>query len=125
MDVDAPLRFGAPGNSPPPNPPELAALIGLGASLLPLPPKQGGKNPSIVWKHFIKLASIDPKKGLNASIVKINIIAMVRKMVLRACCTTWRSVRSGIFPVMISKKLCLFKLRKKGKWFKCVSGCKL
>ena len=61
MDVDAPLRFGAPGNPPPPNPPEPAALIGLGASLLPLPPKQGGKNPSIVWKHFIKLASIDPK----------------------------------------------------------------
>nr|POE73495.1 hypothetical protein CFP56_33917 [Quercus suber] len=50
MDVDAPPRFGAPGdpNLPPPspgsvnpNPPEPAAPIGLGASLPPLSPKQG------------------------------------------------------------------------------------
>nr|POE98405.1 hypothetical protein CFP56_53152 [Quercus suber] len=69
MDVDAPPRFGAPGdpNSPPPspgsanpNPPELAAPIGLGASLPPLSPKQGDKDPSIVWEHFIKLAGSDP-----------------------------------------------------------------
>ena len=66
MDVDASPRFGAPKdpNPPPldPNPPELAASIGLGASLPPLSPKQGGKDPSIVWQHFIKLAGLDPKK---------------------------------------------------------------
>lgn len=70
MDVDAPPGFGAPGdpNLPPPspgsvnpNPPEPAAPIGLGASLPPLSPKQGGKDPSIVWQHFIKLAGFDPK----------------------------------------------------------------
>ena len=58
MDVDAPLGFGAhrdPNPPPPslgsanPNPPKLAILIGLGASLLLLSPKQGGKDPSIVW----------------------------------------------------------------------------
>ena len=49
MDVDAPLRFGAPGNPPPPNPPDPATLIGLGASLPLLSPKQGGKDLSIVW----------------------------------------------------------------------------
>jgi len=49
MDVDAPARFGAPGDPPPPNPPEPAALIGLGASLPPVPPKQGSRDPSIVW----------------------------------------------------------------------------
>ena len=57
MDVNAPPGFSAPGdpNPPPPsfgsanpNPPEPAAPIGLGASLLPLSPKQGGKDPSIV-----------------------------------------------------------------------------
>ena len=31
------------------------------------------------------------------------------------CCTTRRYVRSGIFSVMISKKLYLFKLKGKGK----------
>ena len=71
MDVNAPLGFGAPedSNPPPPspgsanpNPPEPAAPIGLGVSLLPLSPKQGGKDPSIVWQHFIKLAGPDPKK---------------------------------------------------------------
>nr|POE92208.1 hypothetical protein CFP56_27604 [Quercus suber] len=50
MDVDAPPGFGAPrdSNPPPPrpssanrNPVELAAPIGLGASLPPLSPKQG------------------------------------------------------------------------------------
>ena len=57
MDVNAPPRFGAPGdpNLPPPspgsanlNPPEPTAPIGLGASLPLLSPKQGGKDPSIV-----------------------------------------------------------------------------
>ena len=56
MDVDAPLGFGLLGdpNLPPPspgsanlNPPEPAAPIGLGASLPAVPPKQGGKDPSI------------------------------------------------------------------------------
>ena len=65
MDVDAPPRFGALGdpNPPPPslgsanpNPPEPVAPIGLGASLPPLSPKQGGKDPSTIWQHFIKLA---------------------------------------------------------------------
>ena len=69
MDVDAPPGFGVAGdpNPPPPsrgsanpNPPEPATPIGLGASLPPLSPKQGGKNPSIVWQHFIKLAGFDP-----------------------------------------------------------------
>ena len=91
MDVDAPPGFGAPGDSnpPPPSPgsanpnsPEPAAPIGLGASLPPLSPKQGGKDPSIVWQHFIKLVLIPIILGLNASIVKININVMVRKMVL-------------------------------------------
>ena len=45
MNVDAPPGFGAPGD---PNRPKLAAPIGLGASLSPLSPKQGGKDPSIV-----------------------------------------------------------------------------
>ena len=58
MDVDAPLGFGAHRD---PNPPKLATPIGLGASLLLLSPKQGGKDPSIVWQHFIKLAGFDPK----------------------------------------------------------------
>ena len=69
MDVDASPRFGAlrDPNPPPlgnanPNPPEPIAPIGLGASLPPLPPEQGGKDPSIVWQHFIKLTSCDPKK---------------------------------------------------------------
>ena len=57
MDVNAPPGFDAPGdpNPPPPspgsanpNPPESAAPIGLGASLPPLSPKQGGKDPSII-----------------------------------------------------------------------------
>ncbi|XP_030923504.1 uncharacterized protein LOC115953638 [Quercus lobata] len=68
MDVDAPLGFDALGDPNPPlpssssakpNPPELAAPIGLGASLPPLSPKQGGKDPSIVWQHFIKIAGFD------------------------------------------------------------------
>ena len=98
MDVVAPPRFGAPEdpNPPPPspgnanpNPPEPATPIGLGASLLPLSPKQGGKDPSIVWRHFIKVACFNPIiLGLNASIVKININVMVRKMVLQVCCNT-------------------------------------
>ena len=58
MNVDAPPGFGAPGD---PNRPKLAAPIGLSASLSPLSPKQGGKDPSIVWQHFIKLAGPDPK----------------------------------------------------------------
>ena len=56
MDVNVPLRFGDLGdpNPPPPssanpNPPELVASIGLVASLPSLSPKQGGKDPSIVW----------------------------------------------------------------------------
>ena len=58
MDVNASPGFGTPEdpNPPPPspgstnpNPPELATPIGLGASLPPLSPKQGGKDPSIVW----------------------------------------------------------------------------
>ena len=55
MDVNAQPRFGAlrdPNPPPPgsanPNPPELATPIGLGASLPPLSPKQGGKDPFIV-----------------------------------------------------------------------------
>ena len=62
MDVDTLPRFGAPRDPPPPNPPKHAAPIGLGASLPLLPPKQGGKDLSIVWQHFIKLAGLDPKK---------------------------------------------------------------
>ena len=71
MDVDAPPGFGALGdpNPPPPslgsanlNQLELAAPTGLGTSLSPLSPKQGGKDPSIVWQHFIKLAGPDSKK---------------------------------------------------------------
>ena len=66
MDVDASPGFGAPRdpNPPPPdpNPPEPATPIGIGASLPPLSPKQGGKDPSIVWQRFIKLAGLDPKK---------------------------------------------------------------
>ena len=45
MDVDAPPGFSAPRD---PNPLEPTAPIGLGASLPPLSPKQGGKDPSIV-----------------------------------------------------------------------------
>ena len=57
MDVDALLGFIAPEdpNPPPhgpgsanPNPPKPTTPIGLGASLPPLSPKQGGKGPSIV-----------------------------------------------------------------------------
>ena len=68
-DVDAPPRSSALGDpSPPPsgsanpNPLEPATPIELGASLPPLPPKQGGKDLSIAWHHFIKLAGLDPKK---------------------------------------------------------------
>ena len=57
MDVDAPPRFGAPGD---PNPPEPVAPIGLSASLSPLSSKQSGKDSSIIWQHFIKLAGFDP-----------------------------------------------------------------
>ena len=39
---------------------------------------------------------------------------MVRKMVLWACCTTWRCVRSGIFPMMIRKKLS-FQAKREGE----------
>ena len=57
MDVNTPPGFIAPEdpNPPPhgpgsanPNPPKPTAPIGLGASLPPLSPKQGGKDPSIV-----------------------------------------------------------------------------
>ena len=53
LDECAPLGFGAPRDPPTPNlpssnPPELVALIGLGASLPPLPLKQYDKDPSIV-----------------------------------------------------------------------------
>ena len=59
MDVDAPSGFGVAGdpNPPPPsrgsanpNPPEPATPIGLGASLPPLSPKQGG-NYSMAALH--------------------------------------------------------------------------
>ena len=59
MDVDAPPGFGVAGdpNPPPPsrgsanpNPPEPATPIGLGASLPPLSPKQGG-NYSMAALH--------------------------------------------------------------------------
>ena len=72
MDVDAPPGFGAPRDPNPPlpcpscanpNPPEPTAPIGLGASLPPLSPKQGGKDVSIVWQHFIKLAGFDPNNA--------------------------------------------------------------
>ena len=67
MNVDASPGFGAPRdpNPPPldPYPPKPAEPIGLGASLPPLSPRQGGKDPSIVWQHFIKLAGLDPKKS--------------------------------------------------------------
>ena len=66
MNVDASPGFGAPRdpNPPPldPNPLEPAEPIGLSASLPPLSPKQGGKDSSIIWQHFIKLAGLDPKK---------------------------------------------------------------
>ena len=65
MEVDAPLGFDAPRDPLSPgsaSPPKPAALIGLGVSLPPLRPKQGGKSPSIVWRHFTKLPSGDPKK---------------------------------------------------------------
>ena len=99
MDVDAPLGFGVhrdPNPPPPPspgsanpNPLEPVALIGLGASLPPLSPKQGGKVPSIVCSTSLSwLVLISRILGLNASIVKININVMERKMVLRACCNT-------------------------------------
>ena len=48
MDVNAPPGFGAPGDPPPLNPPEPATPIELGASLPQVPPKQGGRDPSIV-----------------------------------------------------------------------------
>ena len=58
MDVDAPLGFGALGdpNPPPPssanpNPPKPATPIGLGASLPPLSPKQGGNVYSMTTLH--------------------------------------------------------------------------
>ena len=60
--VNAPPRFGAPeGSLGSTNPPEPTTTTD-GASLLPLPPKQGGKDPSIVWKHFTKLVGGDPNK---------------------------------------------------------------
>ena len=50
MDVNGAL--GDPNPPPPgsanPNPPEPATPVGLGASLSPLSPKQGGKDPSTV-----------------------------------------------------------------------------
>ena len=65
MGVDAPPGFGAPRDPPSPggaNSPEPVAPIGLGASLPLLPPKQGGKDSSIVQKHFTKLLGGDPEK---------------------------------------------------------------
>ena len=66
MDVDASPGFGDPPPPSPdsanPNPPEPAAPIGLGAPLPPLSPKQGGKDPSIVWQYFIQLAGPNPNK---------------------------------------------------------------
>ena len=84
MDFDALPGFGALRDSNPPplgsanlnpprlgsanlNPPKSAAPIGLGVSLPPLSPKQGVKDPSIVWRHFIKLADLDPKKPRSES----------------------------------------------------------
>ena len=98
MDVDALLGFGAPGdpNPPPPSPGianpkplELAAPTGLVASLPLLSPKQGGKDPSIVWQHFIKLIGLDPKKPRSkCKNCKNQYNCHGKKMVLRACCNT-------------------------------------
>ena len=125
MDVDAPLGFGAPRdpNSPPPNlgsanpnPPKLAAPIGLGASLPPLSPKQGGKDPSIVWERFIKLAGSDPnnprseckycKNQYKYHGKKNGTSSMLQHMKV---CKKWP------FPRDENKKLCLSKPREKGK----------
>nr|POE50927.1 hypothetical protein CFP56_31932 [Quercus suber] len=67
MDVDAPPGIDAPGDPLSPssaNPPEPVAPIGLGASLPPLPPKQGVPGLSkaaIACKHGVSLELVyDP-----------------------------------------------------------------
>lgn len=54
------------------NPPEPTTLIGLVASLPSLPPKQGGKDLSIVWNHSLSWPLVIPRsQSHNAVIIKI------------------------------------------------------
>ena len=62
MDVDPPPSFGAPGDPLGGTNLNLQQLLDLVHYFPPLPPKQGGKSPSIVWRHFTKLPSGDSKK---------------------------------------------------------------
>ena len=72
MDVDPPPGFGAPGDPPGgTNLPKPATTIRLGALLPPLPPKQGGKDLSIVWKHSLCWPVVIPRsQSHNAITVK-------------------------------------------------------
>ena len=93
MDVDPPPGFGAPGDPPGgTNLPKPATTIRLGALLPPLPPKQGGKDLSIVWKHSLCWPVVIPRSQSHNAITvkkkkKINIIVMERQTGFQACCT--------------------------------------
>ena len=53
MDVDPPPSFGAPGDPLGGTNLNLQQLLDLVHYFPPLPPKQGGKDLSIVWKHSL------------------------------------------------------------------------
>ena len=60
--VNVSLGFGALRDTLGSTNPHEPTTTTVDASLPPLPSKQGGKDPSIIWKHFTKLVSDDPNK---------------------------------------------------------------
>ena len=81
-----------------------------------MPPKQGGKDPSILWQHFIRLASPDPKKPrfeckycknqYNCHGKKNGTLSMLHHM---EACKKWH------FPYDDKQKTLFFQAKREGE----------